>query len=64
MKKRSALYALPWGDESLMLIYVDEANYPKLKMGDESALVTAWILDSSLIIEFENGKPVFDGIAP
>lgn len=64
MSKRSALYAVPLDGGELLLLYADQENYPKFKAGDENALFTAQKLDSSLIIEFEDGKPVFNGIAP
>lgn len=62
-KNKSALYILPWNDE-LILMYADQGNYAKFKAGDESAVFTARKLETSLTIEFENGKPVFSGIAP
>lgn len=63
MGKRSALYILANNDE-LLLLYADQDNYPKVKGGDENALFTARRLETSLILEFEDGKPLFDGFAP
>lgn len=63
MSKRSALFVLSCNGE-ILLLYADSKNYPKFKAGDNRAMFTAQKLESSLIIEFEDGKPVFDGIAP
>lgn len=62
--KKSALYIVPQIEDSLLLLYVDQENYPKFKAADEDTVYTTKIIDGSFIIEFEDGKPVFNGIAP
>lgn len=55
MSKRSVLHAVPLdGGELLLLYFKDGENVPSIVRKH----------DGSLFIEFENGKPVFDGIAP
>lgn len=64
MSEHSALYLVPLEGGELLIMYADQKNYPRFKAGDENALFTAFKHDGSFIIEFENGKPIFDGIAP
>lgn len=62
MPKKSALYVLPLSEDKMLLLYSDEKNYPKFKAGDKDALFTGWEMENALIIEFEDGKPVFNGV--
>lgn len=64
MSKRSALYIVPAEDGELLLLYADQKNYQKFKAGDDKALFIARKHDGSFIIEFEDGKPVFNEIVP
>ncbi len=64
MPKKSALFVLPLSEDKMLLLYSDEENYPKFKAGDKKALFTGKEMENALIIEFEDGKPVFNGVLP
>lgn len=64
MGNHNVLIVVPSENEELIFMYTDLGNYEKFRSGDTSAIFTAWRHEGSLVIEVEDGKPVFNGIAP